>query len=139
MPLSLKIIFVLFLMSIIYTIFSFRNIFSLSSYFFGFEFLGVQAFFVELVFTVILLGVFLFGLWNRKKWTFYYGVFYLVIMLLGGIASFARIIFFNLPSEFVELSWKEVLVFSIVGTMPFLSFYLIILFLLIWNRKYFIR
>lgn len=90
-PLSLKILFVVFILWSIGTILNITNIYESGIPFFGFFVYGFIASLIAIILDLVGPITFLFALWYRKSWATYWAFSYIGIFILNGVVAFFTI------------------------------------------------
>jgi len=140
LPLSLKLVFVVVLLGLfasIYT-FSFNAVGGYSL--FGFEFLGVNALLLSLVFDLICSILVLFVIWSAKKWGFWYGLGYYGFLILNAVLALysfkRRMDEYGADSPISDVLKTLFFKFLIAGLFG-IGIYILLLVLIAKNKKYF--
>ena len=87
-PLSLKILFVVFVLWTIGSIFAVSTRYELGLPFFGVYVYGIAAGIIVLLLDVLAPITFLFALWNRKSWAASFALSYIVVFILNSAVAF---------------------------------------------------
>jgi len=87
-PLSLKIIFVVFILWSIGSIVNLQNLLKLGLPFFGVFVYGITASIIVLLLDIVGPMTFLFGLWNRKSWAVPFALSYIAFFTLNATVAF---------------------------------------------------
>ena len=86
-PLSLKIIFVIFILWSIGSVLGVSTRYELGLPFFGVFVYGIVAVLIVLILDIIAPITFLFALWNRKSWAARFALTYITIFILNSIVA----------------------------------------------------
>lgn len=86
-PLSLKVLFVVFVLWAVGSIFAIPARYELGLPFFGVFVKGIIASFIVLLLDVVAPFAFLFALWNRKAWGPSFAFIYIMIFILNSIIA----------------------------------------------------
>ena len=87
-PLSLKIIFVVFILWSIGSILNLSNIYESGIPFLGVFVYGMVASFIAVLLDIVAPITFLFALWNRKSWAASFALSYIAFFIINGIVAF---------------------------------------------------
>ena len=120
-PLSLKILFIIFILWIIGSIFAIKGRYDLGLPFFGIFVYGIVASFIVLILDIIGPILFLIGLWNKKTWAPIVALTYISIFILNSLVAI-----FTIRDELGFIPILIPLLFNVV--------FLIIIYS---NKKYF--
>jgi hypothetical protein len=144
MPLSIKIIFVLFLIGMIFSFIALPFISTTGASFLGVTLTGALGV-VVLLFAIVLQLIFIISLWNRYPWAWKYGIAYLVYGLVNSMLSML-----SLPAKieesFAQMAYaqgtteaaKSIATISVVGGIIFgIVIYSIFAYFIYRHRKYF--
>ena len=86
-PLSLKIIFVVFVLWSIGSVLGISTRFELGLPFFGVFVYGIIAVLIVLLLDIVAPLTFLFALWNKKSWAVRFALSYIVIFILNSVVA----------------------------------------------------
>ena len=114
-PLSLKILFVVFVLWVIGSVFAISERSESGLPFFGMYVYGTVAGLIVLLLDVVAPLTFLFALWNRKSWAVSFALSYIVIFILNGVVAF-----FTVREQ---LGIQQILIPSIVNVIFFIVIY----------------
>ena len=87
-PLSLKIIFVVFILWSIGSILNLSNIYESGIPFLGVFVYGMVASFIAVLLDIVAPITFLFALWNRKSWAASFALSYIAFFIINGTVAF---------------------------------------------------
>jgi hypothetical protein len=139
-PLSLKLVFVIVILGLFASIYTFSLNQILGYSLFGFEFLGVKALLLSLVFDLIGSILILFVIWSSKKWGFWYGISYYSFLILNGVLAIysfkRRMDEYGAESPISDVLKTLFFEFLIAGIFG-IGIYILLLVLISRNRKYF--
>ena len=114
-PLSLKILFVVFVLWAIGSVFAISERSESGLPFFGMYLYGSYAGLIVLLLDVIAPLTFLFALWNRKSWEAAFALTYIAVFILNGVVAF-----FTVREQ---LGIPQILIPSIVKVIFFIFIY----------------
>ncbi|MCX6774868.1 MAG: hypothetical protein NTY99_02135 [DPANN group archaeon] len=144
MPLSMKILFVLFLIGLIMSFFLLPTILTTGVSFFGMILTGVPGI-IALLFVIALQLIFIISLWNRYPWAWKYGLAFMLYSVVNSILSMLTVPA-KIEESFAQLAYiqgtteaaKSVAVISAVaGTIFSIVIYSIFAYFIYRHRKYF--
>lgn len=90
-PLSLKILFVVFVLWSIGSVLNISNRYELGLPFFGVFVYGIVASLIVLLLDVVAPITFLFALWNRKSWAVSFALSYIIVFILNSTVAFITV------------------------------------------------
>ena len=114
-PLSLKILFVVFIFWTIGSIFNAPNLYELGLPLFGTFVYGVTAGLVVLLLDIAGPMTFLYALWNRKSWAAVWALSYISVFILNSIVAF-----FTVREQ---LGFMQILIPTIASVIFFIVIY----------------
>ena len=91
LPASLKVLFVILVLSMFISSFSVDSVFKVGYFILGFHIFGIGAIISLAIFSVFGMIVFLLALWNRLAWTWKYGVAYFTFFILNQLLFLPRL------------------------------------------------
>jgi len=143
LPTSLKILFVIFGLGVLSSIYSLFSVSEGGYSLFSFELYGLSAILLLLLISIVGSSVILLGFWKRYSWVWKYTLGYLIFMILNGILSML-----NLSSKVslivsqLEISipgFDQILYIILVGIILSILINLWFLIIVYRNDKYFLQ